>query len=174
VKNIGQLAEQGQIQSPGVITMPLTGAFCPNHLGYAKIILRRRQDSVIRNPTIAKPRVSRRRAGFTLIELLIVIAIVGILAVIAIPQFIAYRNRSIDAQMKSDLRNAAVAVESYFTKRNVYPSTIAELDGFGFQPTAGVTLTLNVVSPNSYTITAAKPGGTQANFTFNSTTGSIN
>lgn len=125
-------------------------------------------------PKMDEQRGFRHGAGFTLIEVLIIIAIIGVLAVIAIPQFIAYRNKSIDAQMKSDLRNAAVAVESYYTKRNVYPSTIDEVDGFGFQPTDGVTLTLNVVSPTAYTITAAKPGGTQASFTFSSTSGSIN
>ena len=128
---------------------------------------------MILKPKSQEPR-GFRRAGFTLVEILIVIAIIGVLAVIAIPQFIAYRNRSIDAQMRSDLRNAAVAVESYFTKRNVYPSSIDEVEGFGFQATDGVTLTLNIVSPTSYTITAAKPGGTQASFTFSSTTGSIN
>ncbi|MGE5219533.1 MAG: type IV pilin protein, partial [Chloroflexota bacterium] len=111
----------------------------------------------------------RRNTGFTLIEVLLVIAIIGVLAVIAIPQFIAYRSRAIDAQMKSDLRNAAVAVESYFVKHSVYPASISEVDGFGFQPTSGVTLTLDVVSQSSYTITAAKSGGTQASFTFTST-----
>ena len=112
--------------------------------------------------------------GFTLVEILIIIAIIGILAVIAIPQFISYRSRAIDAQLKSDLRNAAVTVESYFTKRSVYPASIDELQGFGFQATSGVTLTLDIVTPNSFTITAAKPGGTQPSFTFSSSSGSIN
>lgn len=122
-------------------------------------------------------RLSRRffrDGGFTLIEILLVVAIVAILAAIAIPQFIGYRRQSIDAQLKSDLRNAAVAVEAYFTKRSVYPSSIDEIQGFGFHPTGGVTLALVVVSPSSFTITAAKPGGTQPSFTFSSASGSIN
>ena len=121
-----------------------------------------------------KTRRSRPNDGFTLVEILIIIAIIGLLAVIAIPQFISYRGRAIDAQLKSDLRNAAVAVESYFTKRSVYPASIAEIQAFGFQATGGVNLTLTLVSPNAYTITAAKPGGTQPSFTFTSSNGSIN
>jgi type IV pilus assembly protein PilA len=120
-----------------------------------------------------RPR-ARRDLGFTLIEVLIVVAIVALLAAIGIPQFIAYRNRAVDAQMKSDLRNAAVAVESYYAKKSVYPANMNEVEGFGFQPTTGVTLTLNVLSQTNYTITAAKPGGTQSSFTFTSTGGSIN
>ena len=138
------------------------------------LIIGERNDSVINQ----RERNALRRfiptSGFTLVEILIIIAIIGILAVIAIPQFISYRSRAIDAQLKSDLRNAAVTVESYFTKRSVFPASVDELQGFGFQTTSWVTLTLNIVTPSSFTITAAKPGGTQPSFTFSSSSGSIN
>jgi type IV pilus assembly protein PilA len=111
--------------------------------------------------------------GFTLIELLIVIAIIGLLAAIAIPQFVIYRTRSVDAQMKSDLRNASVAVESYFVTNHVYPTSVSVIPTLGFQGTQGVALSLSNVTANSYRLTAAKPGGTQPSYTFDSATGSI-
>ena len=76
----------------------------------------------------------RADGGFTLIELLVVIAIIGILAAIAIPQFAAYRRRSFEAQVKSDLHNAAVAEEAYFVNGNTYrlcsTCTGANLEGY--------------------------------------------
>jgi type IV pilus assembly protein PilA len=123
--------------------------------------------------SVGAPRRARHD-GFTLIEILLVIAIIGLLAAIAIPQFIRYRGQAVDAQLKSDLRNAAVAVEGYFSKKSVYPTSVSDIEGYGFKPSEGVTITLSAPTPASYTITAAKPGGTQASFTLTSTTGSIN
>ena len=129
---------------------------------------------MIQQPEPIETPIFKRKRGFTLIEVLLVVAIIGLLAVIGIPQFISYRSQAVDAQLKSDLRNAAVAIEGYFAKHSVYPSNITEIQGYGFQASDGVALSLVIVTPSTYTITAAKSGGTQASFTFTSSTGSIN
>ncbi len=63
----------------------------------------------------------RNRKGFTLIELLIVVAIIGILAAIAIPQFAAYRARGFNAATVSDVKNAKTSAEAYYADNQYYP-----------------------------------------------------
>lgn len=115
-----------------------------------------------------------RSDGFTLLEILVVIAILGILSAIAIQQYSAYKSRSVDTQMKADLKNAALAMESYFSEFRVYPNSLTKITSVGFRQTEGVSLVITVLSLSAYTLTASKPNGTQASFTYSSTTGQIN
>jgi len=113
-------------------------------------------------------------AGMTLLELIVVVAVVGILAAIAIQQFQLHRARAIDASMRSDLKNAAMAMESYYGEYLEYPNTQAAILLVGYRNTSGVSLTINVTTPSTFTLTAARPNGSQVNFVYDSTTGLIN
>ena len=74
--------------------------------------------------------------GFTLIELMIVVAIIGILAAIAIPQFSAYRQRAYIASMKADCNAIRTAEEAYFVDNDAYVATATpatDLANYGFK-----------------------------------------
>ena len=63
--------------------------------------------------TVDKLKRISSNSGMTLLELLVVIAVIGILAAISMQEFNNHRRRAIDASMRSDLRNAAMAMEGY-------------------------------------------------------------
>jgi type IV pilus assembly protein PilA len=67
----------------------------------------------------------RSKKGFTLIELLIVVAIIGILAAIAIPQFSAYREKAYHSASNSDLKNLKTGMEAYMADNQEYPGDLA-------------------------------------------------
>jgi prepilin-type N-terminal cleavage/methylation domain-containing protein len=113
-------------------------------------------------------------AGMTLLELLVVVAVLGILASIAIQQVSLYRARAIDASMRSDLKNAALAMENYYGELLAYPSTEASITLYGYRKTSGVTMTITLPTPSAFTLTAARANGSQASFTYDSSTGMIN
>jgi prepilin-type N-terminal cleavage/methylation domain-containing protein len=61
-----------------------------------------------------KLRTQANEKGFTLIELMIVIAIIGILAAVAIPNFIAYRDKAFCSAAESDAKSIAATYADYF------------------------------------------------------------
>ena len=63
----------------------------------------------------------RNQKGFTLIELLIVVAIIGIIAAIAIPNLLNAIDRGKQKRSMSDIRSIGTAVESYAVDTNIYP-----------------------------------------------------
>ena len=97
--------------------------------------------------------------GFTLIEIVIVIAIIGILAAIAIPQFSEYRRQSYNTAAMSDLKNAATAQESYYTENKVYANSVNRLiQPLHLNKTPGVILEITG-NENNYTIISRHPSG---------------
>ena len=68
-------------------------------------------------------RIWHRKKGFTLIELLIVVAIIGILAGIAIPNFLASRTKAKISRAFADMRAIANALEMYYLDEGSYPTT---------------------------------------------------
>jgi len=63
----------------------------------------------------------RRQKGFTLIELLIVVAIIGIIAAIAIPNLLNAINRGRQRRSMADIRSIGTALEAYSVDFNYYP-----------------------------------------------------
>jgi type IV pilus assembly protein PilA len=113
----------------------------------------------------------RNEKGFTLIELLIVIAIIGILAAIALPQFAQYRARGYAAATEGDLQNVYLSCKAFWgdttpaTDCPNAPGVGIQLPLYGFAPSAGIAVNI----PNGalsqevgFTITATHvslPGG---------------
>ena len=71
----------------------------------------------------------RRDRGFTLIELLIVVAIIGIIAAIAIPNLLNAINRGRQKRTMADMRTIATSIEAYAVDNSFYPRGVTTSAG---------------------------------------------
>jgi general secretion pathway protein G len=120
----------------------------------------------------------RKEKGFTLIELLIVVAIIGIIAAIAIPNLLNAIDRGKQKRTMADMRSIGTAIESYAVDNNRYPMGWSDVGAAGVSanvapiyiktvPTTdgwnNVWHVWSSATGTEYTIESyAKDGGTQA------------
>ncbi|WP_223913314.1 DUF2628 domain-containing protein [Geobacter sp. AOG1] len=87
---------------------------------------------------------------------LIGIALLGIIAAIAIPQFAAYRTKSFNAAALSELKNARTCVDTYYAEHKVYPDSLEQAN---FRKTQDIDVHFNDVATDKYTLVAMHPKG---------------
>jgi type IV pilus assembly protein PilA len=96
----------------------------------------------------------RNKKGFTLIELMIVVAIIGILAAIAIPNFLKFQAKSKQSEAKTNLKAIYTAETGYFGENNTYNT----FDSVNWEPVGAARYTYSVGSDNGIVSPIPGPG----------------
>ena len=91
-------------------------------------------------------KLRRNQKGFTLIELMIVIAIIGILAAIAIPNFLNYQCKAKQSEAKSNLGNIRTSEEAYFAEFDIYAQNTGAI-GFSTKGNTRYDYSISCVDP---------------------------
>lgn len=90
-------------------------------------------------------------SGFTLVELLVVVLMLVTLIGIAVPTFVSQRDGAFDAAVQSDLRSAAIALESYRSQNGAYDLAATTGSSWGYVPSPDVNRVIEV-SADTYCI----------------------
>ncbi len=101
------------------------------------------------------------RRGFASAEMLVVLLLIGILAGVGLPWYAATKENVRVARMVDDLRNLAVSEEAYFADHATYYRGVLPSTALAFQPSAGVTLTIDSAAVTGWSATASTMGTSQ-------------
>ena len=101
------------------------------------------------------------RRGFASAEMLVVLLLIGMLAGVGLPRYAATKENARVARMVDDLRNLAVSEEAYFADHATYYRGVLPSTALAFQPSAGVTLTIDSAAVTGWSATASTMGTSQ-------------